>query len=67
MHDSTSGPRINEKPKKQIVFDSCLDCPLIEKCGQWAKLPKKTKVTLMIGVGVNVGILKTCPLDDHIS
>lgn len=50
--------------KKLILVENCLECPLINECKEWSKIPKKQQFLLTCGVGIKVGILKTCPLDD---
>ncbi len=52
-------------PKKQIVFDSCLKCPVIHECNEWGALSAKQKIALTLGVGITVGVLKTCKLDNY--
>jgi hypothetical protein len=53
------------KPKKMITFDNCLECPLIANCKEWKALTAKQRATIMMSADVDVGILKTCKLDDY--
>ena len=54
------------KPKKKIVFDSCLDCPITHNCACWRDLSPKVKALFVLGVNVEVGILNDCALEDEI-
>ena len=50
--------------KRFIEVNSCVECPIIGDCAEWKKLTKQQRFIVTCGVGVNVSILKTCPLLD---
>jgi hypothetical protein len=51
--------------KKQIIIDSCQECPFECGCEAWKNLTRKQRVTLTISNSVPQNfILKTCPLED---
>lgn len=50
---------------KIIKIDSCLKCPLIKDCKNFKALKKSVRFSLLYGVDVKCGILKTCKLEDY--
>jgi len=56
---------MSDVPKKIIIVDDCIQCPIIGTCKEWAKLTKKQKFVATCGVGVDKVMLRTCPLADY--